>query len=68
MANLREAALTAGQAFGYTADQVAAAEAEEVKAGISVRDMLGGALPGALTLAAAGQEDVAAATETAASR
>lgn len=66
MEQLRDAALHVGQAYGYSANQVADAEAELVKAGISVKDILGGALRGALTLAAAGQEDVASATETAA--
>lgn len=66
MAQLHDAALTVGQAYGFTADQVADAEAELVKAGISVKDVLGGALTGALTLAAAGQTNVAEATEIAA--
>lgn len=67
LAKLSDAALHAGQAYGYTATQVADAEAELVKAGISVNDILGGALQGTLTLAAAGQIDVAQATEIAAS-
>lgn len=66
MGELRNAALTVGQAYGYTANDVADAEAELVKAGISVSDIMGGALTGALTLAAAGQTDVATATEIAA--
>jgi TP901 family phage tail tape measure protein len=66
MARLRSAALTVGQAYGYSADQVADAQAELVKAGISVNDILGGALVGSLTLASAGQTDVAQATEIAA--
>ena len=66
MSQLRAAALSVGQAYGYSAGQVADAEAELVKAGLSVKDIVGGALVGALTLAAAGQEDVAAATNTAA--
>jgi TP901 family phage tail tape measure protein len=63
---LRDAAMSVGQGIGYSATQTAEAEAELVKAGISVSDILGGALHGALTLAAAGQTDVASATETAA--
>ena len=63
---LRDAAMQTGQGIGYTASQVADAEAELVKAGVGVKDILGGALHGALTLAAAGQTDVASATETAA--
>lgn len=64
---LGDAALTVGQKYGYTATQVAEAQAELVKAGISVKDVLGGALTGTLTLAAAAQTDVATATEIAAS-
>jgi TP901 family phage tail tape measure protein len=66
MAHLSHAAMTAGQAFGFNADQVADAQAELIKAGVSVKDILGGALTGALALAAAGQTDVAEATQTAA--
>lgn len=65
MAALTQAALTAGQKIGFSANEVADAEIEMVKAGISVKDILGGALPGALQLAAAGQIDVADATEIA---
>lgn len=67
LAALSDSALHVGQAYGYTATQVADAQAELVKAGISVKDILGGALQGTLTLAAAGQIDVAQATEIAAS-
>jgi TP901 family phage tail tape measure protein len=65
MASLTDAALHMGQQIGYSANDVADAEIELVKAGISVKDILGGALSGALTLAAAGQIDVADATEIA---
>jgi TP901 family phage tail tape measure protein len=65
MTLLTTAALRAGQKIGFTANEVADAEIEMVKAGISVKDILGGALPGALQLAAAGQIDVAQATEIA---
>lgn len=65
MGQLAHAALTVGQAYGFSANEVADAEAELAKAGVSVKQMLSGALIGALTLAAAGQEDVASATETA---
>lgn len=67
MTNLRDAALTAGQGIGLSASQVADAETELVKAGVSVRDQLGGALVGTLNLAAAGQMNVADATQIAAS-
>jgi TP901 family phage tail tape measure protein len=66
MQQLRAAALNAGQAIGFSANQTADAETELIKAGISVKDIMGGALTGALALAAAGQIDVASATETAA--
>lgn len=66
LSELSSAALGVGQRFGYTATQVADAEAELVKAGISVKNILGGALTGTLTLAAAGQINVADATEIAA--
>jgi TP901 family phage tail tape measure protein len=65
MDKLSDAALHMGQAIGFTATEVADAEIELVKAGVSVKDQLGGALKGALELAAAGQIDVADATEIA---
>lgn len=65
MNKLSDAALHLGQSIGFTANDVADAEIELVKAGISVQDQLGGALQGALQLAAAGQIDVAQATEIA---
>lgn len=67
MDQLRNAALTMGQGIGFSATQVADAETELVKAGISVKDILGGGLKGALSLAAAGQIEVGRATEIAAS-
>lgn len=66
MDNLRQAAMSAGQQFGFSATEVATAEEELVKAGISVKDILGGALPAALTIAADGQMDVGDATQIAA--
>jgi TP901 family phage tail tape measure protein len=62
---LTKSALTMGTSFGLSANDVADAEIEMVKAGISVKDMLSGGLSGALTLAAAGQIDVGKATEIA---
>lgn len=62
---LATAALHMGQAIGVSATQVADAEVELVKAGVSVKDILAGALAGSLQLAAAGQIDVAQATEIA---
>lgn len=67
MKALSEAALTLGQNIGFSANEVADAEIELVKAGVSLKDILGGGLKGALDLAAAGQIDVAQATEIASS-
>jgi TP901 family phage tail tape measure protein len=66
MDKLSEAALTVGQNIGYSAKAVAQGEEEMIKAGVSVKDILGGGLKGALDLAAAGQTDVATATSIAA--
>jgi TP901 family phage tail tape measure protein len=64
--DLTNAALEVGQQFGYTATQVATAEAELVKAGVSVQNIMSGGLIASLTLAAAGQTNLAEATEIAA--
>jgi TP901 family phage tail tape measure protein len=66
LTKLSEAALQAGKATQYSATEAAAAEAELAKAGISTADILGGALDGALALAAAGQLDLAEAADVAA--
>ena len=69
MKRLSEAAIAAGASTklaGVTASDAAKAEAELVKAGVSVNDVLGGALMGSLTLAAAGQIDFAKSAEIAA--
>lgn len=66
MAQLTKAALTLGQNIGFSATETADAETELVKAGVSVADIMGGALVGALNLAAAGQIKVGDATEIAA--
>jgi TP901 family phage tail tape measure protein len=55
---LSDAALQAGKTTAYSAGAAADAEGELAKAGVSVRDILGGGLAGALNLAAAGQLDV----------
>lgn len=55
MGRLRDAAIAAGQATVFSASQSAEAEAELAKAGVSVADILGGALTGSLNLASAGQ-------------
>lgn len=66
MDQLRTAALQAGKDTAFSATQAAAAEAELAKAGVSVKDILGGALTGALSLAAAGQIELADAATLAA--
>jgi len=63
---LRAAALQAGKATSYSATQAAQAEEELAKADVSVKDILGGGLAGALNLAAAGQMDLADAATIAA--
>jgi TP901 family phage tail tape measure protein len=62
---LAAAAREAGTAFGYTATESVAGIEALAKAGVSAKDILGGGLEGALSLAAAGQLDVATAAETA---
>lgn len=66
MRRLSDQALHMGQSWGYSATQVASGQEELIKAGVSLKDILGGGLKGTLALAAAGQTDVATATETAA--
>lgn len=60
---LGEAALDAGADTAYSASEAAAAEEELAKAGVSVTEIIGGGLTGALTLAAAGQLQVARSAE-----
>ncbi|MFG3050318.1 phage tail tape measure protein [Kitasatospora sp. NPDC048239] len=55
---LRKSALEAGQATVYSAREAAEAEVELARAGISTADIVGGALRGALDLAASGQLDL----------
>jgi len=59
LGQLRQAALDAGKATAYTATQAAQGEEELAKAGISTADIIGGGLSGALSLAAAGNLDLA---------
>lgn len=56
---LGAAALEAGADTAYSANEAAAAEEELAKAGLTVSEVVGGALTGALSLAAAGQLQVA---------
>ena len=64
MEQLREQALKLGQDTAYSASQVGQAQAELVKGGIKVKDVLGGAVPAALNLAAAGEVELGVAAET----
>ena len=66
MDGLRQAAMTAGHGIAVSASGAADAEIELAKAGIDAKDIIGGALRGALTLAAAGQADLADSTTVAA--
>ena len=63
---LSRAAIKAGQDTVFSATQAAEAQAELVKAGVSVSDVLGGALTGSLDLAAAGSIGLAQSAEIAA--
>jgi TP901 family phage tail tape measure protein len=67
MDGLRTSAMNAGKDIAVSGTAAADAEIELAKAGISAADIMGGALRGSLLLAAAGQTDVATATEVAAS-
>jgi TP901 family phage tail tape measure protein len=58
MEALRNQALRLGEATVFSATEVARAQAELAKAGLSTVDILGGALPAALNLAAAGEVEL----------
>ena len=60
------AAIDLGASTIFSASEVASAQAELVKAGVSVEDMLSGGLQGALDLAAAGGLELADASTIAA--
>lgn len=66
MALLRDAAMDAGRSTVYSATEAAEAIEELGKAGISTEDILSGGLNGALSVAAAGNLEVAKAAEIAA--
>ena len=66
MDQLRDAALQAGKDTVFSATEAAKAEAELAKAGLSTSQILGGALDGALSLAAAGSLDLAESADIAA--
>jgi TP901 family phage tail tape measure protein len=63
---LRAAAIDAGADTAYSAEEAANAIEELAKAGLSAKDILGGGLNGALSLAAAGGLEVADAAQIAA--
>ena len=63
MEQLREAALKAGADTAFSASEAATAQGELARAGVSVADILGGALAGSLGLAAAGQLELGNAAE-----
>lgn len=64
--SLRAAAIDAGAKTQYSATEASDAITAMGKAGVDTKDILGGGLTGALSLAAAGQLDVADASEIAA--
>lgn len=66
MGVLRSAAMEAGRTTKFSAVQAADAQHELAKAGVSVADIAGGALKGALNLAAAAEINVAEGAEIAA--
>jgi TP901 family phage tail tape measure protein len=59
LSQLRDAAMKAGADTKYSATEAADGITEMAKAGVSAKDIMGGGLTGALSLAAAGQIDVA---------
>lgn len=63
---LSNAVRGAGTQYGYTATESASATEELAKAGLSAKEIIGGGLTGALTLAAAGGVSTGEAAETAA--
>lgn len=64
--DLREAAVQAGKDTAFSATEAAAGITNLSKAGVETADILNGGLKGSLSLAAAGELDVADAAETAA--
>ena len=66
MGSFREAAIRAGADTAFSAKEAGQAIEELSKAGVSAKDVLGGGLAGSLSLAAAGNLDVAKSAEIAA--
>lgn len=67
MSQLRDLAVTLGADTSFSAREAAQGIEELAKAGVSTKDIMGGGLAGALSLAAAGELEVGEAAETAAS-
>ena len=61
---LEKQSIKLGQATFYSAKQAAEAQGELIKGGLSIKQVLGGGLPAALSLAEAGQLDLATAATT----
>jgi TP901 family phage tail tape measure protein len=59
LAKLREQSIQAGRDTAFSAAEAAQAQVELTKAGVSVTDVLGGGLPAALSLASAGELELA---------
>ena len=64
MRKLEAQALRLGQSTAFSASEAAAAQEELAKGGLKTSDILGGALKSSLSLAAAGQLELATAAET----
>jgi TP901 family phage tail tape measure protein len=64
LARLEKQSLKLGKATFYSAGQAAEAQAELLKGGLKIQQVLGGGLPAALSLAEAGQLELATAAET----
>lgn len=64
MASMKKQALELGQSTKFGAMEVADAQVNLVKGGLAVKEVIGGALPAALTLAAAGDMELAEAART----
>ncbi|WP_028702813.1 phage tail tape measure protein [Acidipropionibacterium jensenii] len=67
MGQLKTQALSMGKTFGMSGTEATGAVEALIKAGVSAKDVVGGGLSGALSLAAAGEMDVGEAAETASS-
>jgi len=61
---LEKQALDLGESTQFTANEVAKAQTELVKGGLSLKQVMGGGLKATLSLAAAGELELAAAAET----